>query len=336
MEPPLRLSLAIGIVAGILFSWWTAERLAAYPQMRALDFTYAWRASGHLLAGRNPYQHMPRAPYAEGGLFLYPLTTAIVAAPFAELSVARAGALFFGLSAALSAFSLSRGGLWRLLALLSPAWLLAYYNIQWSPLLLASALIPGLGWVGVAKPNLALVAFAYRPRKLTIAIALLLIALSILWIPGWPRDWISTIRVQEAPHDPPLRWPLGFVGLVGLLRWRTGEGRALAAATISPAMTLPYDHLLLWLVARNWRESAALVVTSWIGWLTVLATSPHDLTKSPAFVQALLALSMYWPASIIVLRRTNAGTVPVWVERLTYRWPRWLRGDSVPHDRTAA
>ena len=324
--PPLWLSVVIAMAAGAVFWWWTVTRLAMYPQIRALDFTYAWRASGHLLAGRNPYLNMPPAPYAQGGLFLYPLTTAIIAAPFARLPVAAAGALFLGISTALCVFALSRGGLWRLLVLLSPAWLLAYYNIQWSPLLLASALMPAIGWVGVAKPNLAVIAFAYRPRWITVVVALGLIAWSLLWIPRWPLDWLSTLRMQEAPHDPPLLWPLGFVGLAGLLRWRTAEGRALAAATLAPAMTLPYDHLLLWLVARSWKESAVLVITSWAAWLTVLATSPHDLTKAPGPVQALLALGMYWPAAIIVLRRSNEGRAPAWLERLTSRWPRWLRG----------
>ena len=48
--PPLWLSVVIAMAAGAVFWWWTVTRLAMYPQIRALDFTYAWRASGHLLA----------------------------------------------------------------------------------------------------------------------------------------------------------------------------------------------------------------------------------------------------------------------------------------------
>jgi hypothetical protein len=327
-KPPLWLSLVIGAALGVVFWWWTVERLAAYPPMRALDFTYAWRAAGHLLAGRNPYEAMPPAPYAEGGLFLYPLPTAIVTIPFARLSIPAAGALFMGISAGVCAFALSRGGLWRLLPLLSPPWLYAYLNIQWAPLMLASAVLPAIGWLGVVKPNLGIVAFAYRPRWSTAIGATLLIVASLLWIPQWPMDWLAAIRQQEAPHDPPLLWPFGFIGLLGLLRWRTGEGRALTAATVAPAMSLPYDHLLLWLVARNWKESAVLLATGWAAWTAALVTSPHDLKRTPEFVQGLLAVGLYWPATIIVLRRRNDGSVPAWLERLTSRWPRWLRGEA--------
>jgi hypothetical protein len=145
-------------------------------------------------------------------------------------------------------------------------------------------------------------------------------------MPAWPGSWLATLRLQESAHDPPVLWPLGFVSLAALLRWRTREGRTLLAASIIPAATMPYDHLPLWLVARNWRESLVLVVTSWAAWLTTLATSPHDLTRAPGFVQTLLAVGMYWPATIMVLRHTNVGRVPAWLDKLTQRWPGWLRG----------
>ena len=327
-SPPLWASATIGVVVGIMFWWWCARRLADHPELHALDFTYAWRAAGHLLGGRNPYEHMPAAPYTQGGLFLYPLTTAMLAAPFAKLSVAQAGAIFIGLSAGLLAVSLTRDGYWRLTVFLSPAWLLAFFNIQWSPLVMASALLPALGWVGVAKPNLGLVAFAYRPRWSTAIACAVLIILSLLWLPTWPFSWLATLRIQEAPHEPPIFWPLGFLALAAILRWRTREGRTLLAASIAPAMSLPYDHLMLWLVARNWRESLVLVVTSWAAWLVALATAPHDLTRSPGFVQGLLAVGMYLPATVIVLRRANVGTAPEWLNRAIERWPAWLRGTT--------
>jgi hypothetical protein len=84
---------------------------------------------------------------------------------------------------------------------------------------------------------------------------------------------------------------------------------------------------MLWLLVRDWRESLVLVASSWAAWLTVLATSPHDLTRAPGFVQALLALGLYWPVSVMVLRRSNVGDVPHWIEHVTQRWPAWLRGN---------
>jgi MYXO-CTERM domain-containing protein len=324
--PPAWTSAVLAVVVGVAVWWLCTSRLADYPELRALDFTYAWRAAGHLLAGRNPYDHMPAAPYTQGGLFLYPLTTAMVPLPFATLSAAAAGALFIAISAGLLAAALSREGYWRLTAFLSPSWLLAYWNIQWAPLVMASALLPALGWVGMAKPNLGIIAFAYRPRWSTAITSVAFICASLIWMPGWPGSWLATLSMQESPHDPPFLWPLGFIGLAGLLRWRTREGRTLVAASLLPAASFPYDQLMLWLVVRNWRESIALVATSWAAWLVVLATSPHDLTRSPRFGQAMLALGFYWPAAITVLRRPNVGAAPAWIERMTKAWPEWLRG----------
>ena len=99
-DPPLWASVIVALVIGLVVAVWTTQRLAANPQIRALDFTYAWRAAGHLLAGRNPYEHMPPAPYTEAGLFLYQLTTAVIAVPFARLPAAVAGTVFISLSAA--------------------------------------------------------------------------------------------------------------------------------------------------------------------------------------------------------------------------------------------
>jgi hypothetical protein len=293
----------IAAAVGALLGSWCFVRLSANPGTRALDFTYAWRAAGYLLAGQDPYARMPRAPYTEGGLFLYPLTTAIVAAPFAPLGVVPAGSLFFALSSALMAYAIARRAPHLAPAFVSPAFVLAYYNVQWSPLLFAAALLPALGCLAVAKPNLGLEAFAYAPRWAGVVGAAVIVLIAFVLQPRWPLAWLAQLRVQEAPHDPPLLWPLGVVGLVGALRWRTPEGRLLAAATIAPAMSLPYDHLLLWLVARNWREAAILTVTSWCGYLAVLATAPHDLTRAPQLTQLLLALGFYIPAAGLVLAR---------------------------------
>jgi hypothetical protein len=326
-SPPIAAAIALGI--GLWLGWWTYDRLAANLAPFAVDFTYPWRAAGHLLAGRDPYLHMPRAPYAQGGLFLYPLPAAILALPVARLPAALAGALFFGVSSALLAYGLVRSAYWKLLLILSPAFVLSYYNIQWAPLTLAGALIPGLGWIGVAKPNLGLVAFAYRPRWSTIILGLVFIALSLLWMPRWPAGWLEAVRMQEAPHSSALMWPLGFFGLTGLLKWRTAEGRILAAMTLVPAASLPYDHLFLWLTTRTWKESIVLTATSWGAYVTVLATSPHDLTTKPELVQLILAAGMYVPATVIVMRRRNEGSIPEWLERRARRLPRWLRGDTV-------
>jgi hypothetical protein len=102
-------------------------------------------------------------------------------------------------------------------------------------------------------------------------------------------------------------WPLGAVGLLGLLRWRTEQGRVLLAMTLVPLAPFHYDHLFLWLVPRNWRQSLALSACSWISVIAMLATTPHDLTRDPRLVQALIAAGMYLPAAIMVLLAPNVA-----------------------------
>lgn len=319
---------AAAIAIGLVLGWWTYVRLRANVAPYAVDFTYPWRAAGHLVAGRDPYQHMPKGAYAQNGPFLYPLTAAVVALPLARMSATLAGAVFFGVSSALFAYAMAREAYWKLLALASPAFVLSYYNIQWAPVVIAGALLAGVGWIGVAKPNLGLIAFAYRPRWSTAWLGVGFIAVTLAWIPRWPLEWLEHLRMQQAPHQAVVMWPLGLVGLAGLLKWRTPSGRLLAAMTLVPVASLPYDHLGLWLLAATWKESLMLSATSWAAYIAVLATAPHDLTTTPDFVQLLLAVGMYLPAAAIVLRKPNEGSIPDWIERRVQALPRWLRGRS--------
>ena len=114
--------------------------------------------------------------------------------------------------------------------------------------------------------------------------------------------------------------------MLAVLRWRTPEGRLLLASTVIPAASLPYDHLLLWLVARTWKQAAALTALSWAGYIAVLATAPHDLTGDATLLHLLLALGLYVPATAIVLRYANEGHLPAGIQRIVRRLPSWLRG----------
>jgi len=317
-------ALAIGLSAGI----WCRDYLARNPQFFAADFTFPWRAAGHLLAGRDPYQHMPRVrEYAAAGPFPYPLTSALIAAPFSGLRPPMAGGVFIGISFAVLAFALTKVRYWPLLTLLSAPLVLTLTNVQWSPLLMAAVLLPGLGWLGAAKPNLGVVSFALYPQWSTLIVGGLLVAIAFFLVPVWPLEWLQHVRLATLTYRPVATWPLGAVGLLGLLRWRTFEGRVLAAMTLVPLAPFHYDHLFLWLVPRTWRQSLALTACSWVSVIAVLATTPHDLTRDPRAVQAMIAAGMYLPATILVLRLPNVGQTPIWFERLIRGWPAWLRGE---------
>ena len=322
--------MAIALIAGASAGVWCHQYLTRNPQFFAADFTFPWRAAGYVLGGLDPYQHMPRVPvYAASGPFPYPLTSALIALPFATLQPPAAGGAFIGVSFALLAFALTRRQYWPLVTFLSAPLLLTLTTVQWSPLLLAAVLLPGLGALGAAKPNLGLVAFVLRPQWSTVLGGAALVAIAFWLVPRWPLEWLEHLRMATLTYRPVVTWPLGAVGLLGLLRWRTFEGRALAAMTLVPLAPFHYDHLFLWLVPRTWRESLVLSACSWVSVVVMLATTPHDLIRDPRLVQAILAGGMYVPAALMVLRSPNAGRVPERIERIVARWPHWLRGSRM-------
>jgi hypothetical protein len=321
----LIVSILIAATAGFLsYRWFSAN-----PGYFGGDFTYAWRAAGHLLEGRDPYLQMLPGAYGLGGPFLYPLPTAIVTLPFALLPVHVAASVFFSVTVAVLAFVLTRTNWWPLLMFLSAAFVTCVTTAQWSPLLVSAALWSGTAWAAVAKPNLALAAFAYNPHRSMILGALVLSALGLLLVPAWPAEWFDHIGMGRARHEPIAFTPIGAFVLLGLLRWRTSEGRLIVALGCVPTAAWPYDHLLLWLTAKTWKEAALLTVTSWFVYLTILATAPHDLTRDPSVVQSIIALGLYLPALAFVLRRPNHGVVPGWIERAALRLPQWLRGSAL-------
>ena len=96
--------------------------------------------------------------------------------------------------------------------------------------------------------------------------------------------------------------------------------------TLSPLNPQIYDHLGVWLAVPDWRESLILSALGWIGFLILVGTAPHDLTRNAFPAHLSLTLGVYLPAAILVLRRPNRGPLPERLERLAQRLPRWLRG----------
>lgn len=334
MAPRLGARVLTAALIGAAAGWYCHERLRAHPSELAHDFTYPLTAAGHLLEGRNPYEVMsPGGPgsFPARGYFLYPLPTALVALPFTLFETIRAGAVFFAVSSALLAFAATRSGYWRLMIFASAPYTVAAWSVQWSPLLAAVALMPAIGWLGIAKPNLGLAAFAYSPRWSTVVGVLVLCLICALLEPSWPWDWLATTKLAPS-HSPPVLWPYGAVCLVAVLRWRTAEMRLFCALLLLPVSVWLYDHLLLTLVARSWRQLMAFVLSSWAALLYILAFLPLDFTEHVAPIQRVVIVALYLPAAVLVLRQPNRGIVPAWAERAAGRLPRWLRGSREEAD----
>jgi len=321
-----RLGAAIAIGAGISALY--LVYVAMHPGAGAGDFEFPLRAARLLLAGRDPYVDMVPGVVGAAGAFLYPLPTALVAVPFAGFSPAHAGAVFLGVSSALLAYGLTATGWWRLLALMSPSFLLAFSVANWPPLMMASALLPGLGWLAVAKPNIGLVSFAYKPRWSAVIGGVAVAAAGLLLVPRWPFEWLSHVGRQEIPHVPTFLWPAGVAGLAGLLRWRTPEGRALVAFTLMPVSAFPYDHLMLWLIPRSFREALLLTWTAWITAPAILGFNAEQSRTTLLLIQGAISLGTVVPATVLVLRHPNVGPAPRWIERMVAGWPAWARGSA--------
>ena len=163
---PMQLRLAVAFAMAAWGAFIAYFALSTAPEHLAKDFSWPWRAARALLDGQNPYRVIrPTGPYPFNASFFYPLPAAIAALPFALFRPSVAGAAFVGLSSGLLAFGLARtrSGLAKLPLFASAPFCMAALLAQWSPLMLAGAVIPSLQFLGAAKPNVALPCFAYRP-----------------------------------------------------------------------------------------------------------------------------------------------------------------------------
>ena len=290
------IALTIGVAAGIA----ALLVFASEPLFAAKDFTYPWRAARALLAGRDPYQVIrPTGPYPFESYFPYPLPAAFVGIPFAWLPPGVGGALFFGLSTGALAYALTRQGMGRLWLFCSPSFAMAAALGQWSPLIMAGALMTPFAWALTCKPTIGAALFAYRPSRRTVWIGLAVLALSLVVLPRWPLEWIAAAR--HAPHHyAPVLRPLGALALVALVRWRTPEGRLVAAMSCVPQNLYFYDQLPLWLAARSGRAAAALTASSWIAFYMTERACGTELFCGREAEPWVIAL-IYLPAAAIVL-----------------------------------
>jgi hypothetical protein len=324
----IQFALAIGIAAGV----GCAFSLSRHPELVAHDFSYPWYGAQALFAGENPYQAVRTAgdalpPFAPW--LFYPLPAVLLAGAVAWLSPVAAGGVFFGIITAVLAYVVVRKDMVHVPIFLNASFARAALSVQWSPLLAAAALLPGsLGWLTAVKPTIGAAGLVLRPRWKAFIGAAVFALVSIAVLPTWPRDWLEA--VSHVPnHRAPLVYPFGAVGLLGLLRWRTGEGRLLVAMTLVPQVPWYYDQLLLGLTARTGRQGYFLAACSWAAYIAMHLT--HDVTRGGFEpIEPYIALGMYLPAALVVLRHRNEGIVPAWLERVARRLPAWLRGAPQP------
>lgn len=298
LMPRLLIAGLIGLLSGLIAYWF---RLREAPYVDAGDFSRALFTAKDILAGRSPYDHYTFSIWNVP----YPLPAGFVALPFVGLPPAITAALFFGLSSALLAFGISRGGYARLLLFTTAPYVAAMSITQWSPLVTAAAFYWPLAFLVLVKPQIALpvVLTHWRWRNLLVIGAVGIASLIIM--PTWPWEWIRNLGPFQS-YVPLLVFP-GSLLLLALLRYRSRNAWLLVLMAIMPQRAM-YDTVALWLIPRTRRELMVTVAFSWVAfWLTQLMT---DANRA-------IVLGIYLPMLVVVLRREP---VPAALQRLTATW----------------
>lgn len=267
------------------------------------DFLAFWYAARAWLSGLNPYSVTPSAPpYLIDDRFFYPMPSVVAVAPFAGLRLTIAGAAFFGLASALLGYALSRDRWNRLPLFLSFPYIMAASLGQWSPLVMAAALLPGAGFLNVLKPNLGLALTFARPTRAALIGGPLLLLASVALLPTWPADWLANLRTMEG-HPPVLLTIWGFWLALIAIRWRTEDGRLVLGMAAVPQLPMFYDQLPLFLAHRNRRHSMLAALLSHVGGLLWLSRHRSDLHPSADALPWVIGF-VFLPAFLVALRRS--------------------------------
>ncbi len=305
-------ALLIGCAFGIV-TW--HELSNANHAIQGSDFTYPWLAAQALIHGQNPYTYVAHSVTPVEPVFLYPLSAAVLATPFAWFSAKVAAVLFVVVGFAALAFVLSRDGWWRLVIFVSaPAYAVAY-SAQWSPLLMACALtIPAVGLL-MCKPTIGIPLLAFQSSERAIAAGgvgvLVLLAISYALVPTWPLDWIHAMRGAIGQYQPPILTPFGAVLVLAVLRWRQPEARLLLFMACMPQNALFYDQFPLLLIPKTRREALIAACCSFAAYLYgnlfVQILPGMDRAGRTAQLLPYVIAGLYLPALVMVLRRPNEG-----------------------------
>jgi hypothetical protein len=300
------------------------------------DFDQIWYAAHALLAGRNPYAEIgPGLAFDWPAPLYYPLPAVLAVVPFAPIPVAVAGVLFAALASGAFVWAATKDSIAPAVVITSASAAIAAETVQWSPLIGAAFGLPWLAFLLCAKPTVGIAIWSAHPtRRRTYLIVAFLVA-SILVFPGWPSAWLAALRHTSlgtpggTPYLSPIRTLAGSLTALLLLRWRRPEARLVLALACVPQTPLLYETVPLFLVPMTLVEGGVLWVGSWLAALWVARGGPYanELARFTTSASAI-AWCLYLPCVVMVLRRPNAGELPVrletWIQQS--RLPFWIKG----------
>jgi len=291
------------------------------------DFSLVWFAARSMLHGISPYPLVgPGLTFELDYPLLYPGTAFVAAMPLAALPQAAAVTVFMWISTALLVYGMTADSWHRLPILVSLTFLFNVTAAQWTILMTAAVFMPALCFFVPVKPQagVPIVASASAPRA-WIALAagfLILVAVSVLLLPSWPREWLALVAQRSGHMSPPiLRLGGPLIALV-LIRWRRREAWLILTMACVPQTWDWYNALPLLTVAATYRAAYLLSIISTIGGfiaasLAMIIHSHNDLFRLGG---ATMVVFGYLPAVVAVLRQTTESVPPWWLAYLQSRW----------------
>lgn len=323
---PRRIALVSQRVLPLVFGFGLVLGFRLLLANRPNDFDPLYSAAAHLVRGENPY-------LLETHWFPYPLPAVLLAVPFTAAPLAVARLIFDILVGWAFVYALWRyRGRYALLALGSGSYLFAMANGQTTPLMVAASLVPALGFLLAVRPNTSAALWIARPSWTAVLGVSAFLAISLVVLPSWPRDWYMALPLDNAALLPPVLRPFGFVLLLAALRWRSPEGRLILAMAVIPQSILPHELVSLALIPANLVQMGIYVAGSWIA--VAVAAGPltlghvgaaWTLTGWPATLGAV-----YLPMLYLVLR----PTVRPWFRRQSGgSWGKINGGKRIEKDR---
>jgi hypothetical protein len=295
--------IAIAFVVAVAAAAYVLVFYSRQSPLAVSDFDAIWTAGQALRSGHDPYGAIVSPPWPWD--LQYPLPAVLVALPFTLLSLEVARAAFMAMGTALLAYGLTRRAFWPLIVLASGQFFFALQSVQWTPLFAAGLLLPGLQVLWSVKPTTGLALFAAYPNRRTVIGGLLFLMAAFAAWPPWIEGWL--VAASRAPHGPSILKPGGFILLLALLRWRLPEARQLAVLACLPTSPHLYEGLPLLLAARSRREILLLAVCGGLGLAAGVLAPPSIGPDHGPIPWAIMFLSAYLPALVVVLRHRNVA-----------------------------
>ncbi len=316
------------LLVALLVAAMAATTLAAGFSLHAgshSDFDLAWFGARSMLNGQDPYPLVgPGLLYEWPYHLLYPATSFVVALPLAFLSQQHAAILFVAISCFFLAYGSTRDSWHRLPLFASAAFFDSVMAAQWSIVLSAALFVPWLAWLAIAKPQAGIPVLVGSRERIAllagVAGSIGLLAISLIFLPGWPREWWLLVTTGSSHLIVPIKQPLGFLILAVVIRWQRAESWLILFTACLPQTLMWYSVLVLLTVGRTYRQTVMLSMLSTGGYLLGQVAVAYAIPNIGRIIAGIMVVSAFLPAAAIVILSSNDDTKPAWLQIVLRRY----------------